>query len=258
LELLKSPEERRREQARAKERAEKRCLTAAPWTHDIKWQPELTIKADTYDVRRLLRVKPTSQVDVNLAAPEEMVLSPSGEFAYVDKRLKRGQRLVTLNGRTEGDVMFDGDILIPSLHGKLRYDSSRWDVLPWMSHTPMELMTLRSGTRRAKGHVIIAGLGLGHQLIEVSRRKQVREIVLVEQSQELVDWLLPAIKSHMGGVTLADVVVGDARRVLPKMAADVALVDIFPGYGGNSFTERTPQIKTVWCWGSAQPRASSW
>ncbi len=87
--------------------------------------------------------------------------------------------------------MWDGPVSIPALHERLSYNKDHWDQVPWMSLTPMEMMTMRHGTKRARGRVIVAGLGLGHQLIEVSKRKQVKEIVLVEKSQELVDWILP-------------------------------------------------------------------
>ena len=50
-------------------------------------------------------------------------------------------------------------------------------------------------------------LGLGHQLIEVSKRLQVKRIVLVELDQELVDWILPVIRPHVKKPL--EVVVGD-------------------------------------------------
>ena len=119
-----------------------------------------------------------------------------------------------------------------------------------MSLTPMEMVTLRGGIRFAKKHTVVAGLGLGHQLIEVSRKKSVKKITLVESSQELVDWLLPRIKTFMGDAKLK-VVVGDAKKLVPKMTADVALIDIFRSYGSNDFVE-CPKIPRVWCWGSAE------
>jgi len=45
--------------------------------------------------------------------------------------------------------------------------------------------------------------------------------------------------------------VKDAHEVLPTFEADVALVDIFPQYGGNRLHYSTPGIKVVWCWGGA-------
>jgi len=52
------------------------------------------------------------------------------------------------------------------------------------------------------------------------------------------------------------VIVGDAYEVLPTLSADVALVDIFPSYGGNEaammqLRKRCPKIKKMWGWGTA-------
>jgi spermidine synthase len=122
---------------------------------------------------------------------------------------------------------------------------------------PPEILTLREGTRLAKGRVVIAGLGLGHQLIEVSKRFQVKEIVLVEQSQELVDFYLPRVRSLVK--KKLTVIVGDAYEVVPTLSADVALIDIFPGYGHNEaatreLARRSPKIKKMWGWGTAAVR----
>jgi len=74
--------------------------------------------------------------------------------------------------------------------------------------------------------------------------------VLIEKSQELVDWVLPKILPHLGR-PLTEVIVGDAHRVLPTLQADVALVDIFPNYGNNAWYQPCPQIGHIWCWGGA-------
>ena len=44
----------------------------------------------------------------------------------------------------------------------------------------------------------VAGLGLGYQLIEISKRPQVTRLTLVEKSRSIVDWLLPVITPHLG------------------------------------------------------------
>ena len=79
----------------------------------------------------------------------------------------------------------------------------------------------------------------------------------VERDAELVTWLLPAIRARLSPAAAAkpcDVVVGDAREVLPTLTADVALVDIFPHYGRNHLRTPCPGIRKVWCWGAALVR----
>jgi spermidine synthase len=116
------------------------------------------------------------------------------------------------------------------------------------------MLTLRPGTRAAKGHVVIGGLGLGHQLIEVAKRLQVRRITLVELDRELVEWFLPRIRPMVRKPL--EVVVGDAFEVIPGLRADVALIDIFPEYGSNraateELARRSPGIRSFWGWGTA-------
>lgn len=154
----------------------------------------------------------------------------------------------------------------------------------WMSHTPNEVVTLLPLARQARGRTVVVGLGLGWLLHDVSWRPAVREVVLVERDAELVEWLLPRLKDPRGGwinpwllktsggsssssagspptgATGASggltVKVGDAAAILPTLEADVALVDIFPDYGGEqalaqleALRAASPGIKQVIGWG---------
>lgn len=265
--FLMSDRQKKMLRDRHKMMVERRVQVAVPWTPDVKWAPQLTFQAKTYQTFSLFTVPAFHGNDVNQATIEQTKWSPKRQFCYVEKRLERGGLLETAAGRKNGTVMWDGPVVIPCLHERSPHNDDRWEGSPWMSLTPFELMTLRSGTKRAKGRTIVAGLGLGHQLIEVSKRKQVKELVLVEQSQELVDWLLPRIMPLLE-CKLTDVVVGDAYKKLPKMKADVALIDIFKSYGFNKFEKlepvsahsneyvpiACPGIKSIWCWGGVQLR----
>jgi spermidine synthase len=111
----------------------------------------------------------------------------------------------------------------------------------------------------------VAGLGLGHQLLDVLRRKKVTQVTLVEKSQELAEWILPRLRSAYPNIDWSKLAVeiGDAYKVIPKLTADVCLLDIFPDYGGNSYgafkleccfrdAGRPDSIPRIWAWGSAQ------
>jgi hypothetical protein len=237
--------------------SERRVPLAVPWDDNIKWTKELNVQAETYQVRSLFDVPASGVNDVNLLAPAERIVSPGGGFCYAETRLRRGDMLATAHGRERGTVLFDGPVIIPKLHERDR-GGGGWQRNPWMSLTPMEILTLRPGTRRARGSVVIAGLGLGHQLIEVSKRPQVKKLVLVERSRELIDWVLPRIRPHLGRA-LDDAVVEDVYVALPKMDADVALVDVFPGYGSNAWQveklrRTSPRVKFIWGWGTQDLR----
>lgn len=238
----------------AEREIERRTAITVPWNPNMKWQKELNIQGSTYKPLSLFKVKRTGN-DIHESKSCHLIVSPNKTFCYCEKLLKRGQQLETVNGKQRGTVMFDTDVLVPALHEKSNWEE-RWEKSPWMSLTPLEIFTLRPGTKRAKGSVVIVGLGLGHQLIEVSKRKNVGKLVLVEKSRELIDWLLPRIKPHLAR-ELDDIIVGDAFLELPKLTADVALVDIFRHYGSNCYQrkelERTCRnIKFIWAWGSAE------
>lgn len=218
------------------------------WDEDkIKFDYRLRVRASTYRPLRLFDVKP---VDRDNADSEKLArryhrTSPGGLFRYTEMILPKGHWLDMRQGRKAGHVCFDADISIPRINERSG-NCSRFDCTPWMSYTPQEILTQRYGVRRAKGVVVVAGLGMGWLLKKVMERDKVEKVILVEISQELLDWVMPQLK-------LADkslkVVCDDACKAVPKMTADVALVDIFPGYGYNSFT-RCPNIDYVWCWGS--------
>jgi hypothetical protein len=252
--MFLSASERAREDERDFCERKQRMAAAVPWSPSMRWAPELNLQASTWSTRRLFGVDPSRSHDVNSCAPRQMALSPHGRWCYCEKLLPAGTKLATAYGSKRGTVLFDGPVLIPAVHGRDPCDDARWRSAPWMSITPMEVLTLRLGTRLAKGSVIVAGLGLGHQLTEASHRRQVKRLVLVERDAELVEWILPRLAPHLG--MPVEVVLGNAYEALPRMAADVALVDIFSDYGSNNWERdrlrrSCRNIGFIWAWGSA-------
>lgn len=236
------------------EEFQRRIRSCVPWNPAMKWTPELNIVGETYRPFNPFPELAPSDAPVAELNPAQYADSPNKLFRYCIRLHRAGQRLMTWWGNQTGTVIFDSDVPIPAIFQCREGEPGVWNESPWMSLTPAELMTLREGTRLAKGRTIVAGLGLGHQLIEVSRRLQVKEVVLVEISQELVDFYLPRIRPHIK--KRLTVIVGDAFEVLPTLQADVALVDIFPNYGGNEaamqeLRRRCPKIKKMWGWGTA-------
>lgn len=231
---------------------------AVPWSSDIKWGDLLIVDGRSYTPPCLFPSKAWNlrKEGVVASTAPYMVESKTGQFRYVNNLLSRGEELSTWRGGTLGFVVFNSDVIIPTLYERptggwasfsLRYDG------PWMSFTPAEFLSLRAGVRLAKKHTVVAGLGLGWQLAEVLKKKTVKQVTLVERSQELIDLVLPTVLASFVSAKDAEklrVEVGDARAVVPKMTADVALIDIFEHYGNNEF-DRCPNIGRVWVWGSA-------
>jgi hypothetical protein len=237
-----------------------RLTKCVPWNPAIKWTHQLNIQGATYDVLELWPGIAPSDDPVETLRAGQFVDSPTRKFRYCVRLHRRGQALLTWWGSQVGTVVFDSDVIIPALYEARPEDQrsdGHFEDMPWMSLTPAELMTLRPGTRKAKGHTVIAGLGLGHQLIEVTKRLQVKRVTIVELDAELVEWIMPRIRPHLRKPV--EVVVGDAYEVIPRLKADVALIDIFPGYGDGfrrvgELAARSPGIKTFWGWGTSEMR----
>ena len=222
----------------------------------VDWDPEKTrfdkhlkLRAGTWKVRRLWDVQPCTKAEGEAATPlpaTQAVYSPKGTWRYCEKILPPGFHLSVYSGNKLGSVCFDAPVALPGLFERRRAEET-YKTNPWMSMTPMELMTMRLGIRKAKGHVIVAGLGMGYLLEQVAARPQVERITLVEQSQELLDWVLPRLTVGKP----MDVICGNAWKVVPGIVADVALIDIFPDYGNNSFNCRM-KARDHWVWGAAK------
>jgi len=249
------------ETARAERRydyhvAEARRKDPVDWDPDMKFDPALHIKASTYQMPSIFDVKPSGDGERRPRPekyPDKHAVSPCGQWIYRERILEAGASLATKSGNRSGVVIFDGPVKIPMIHSKGR--DELWNLDPWMSFTPMEFFTLRPGTRMARGHTIIAGLGLGHQLVEVCKKHNVKKVTLIEKDQGIVDWILPRL--DLNGKDL-EVVVGNAKELLFDMKADVALVDIYRSYGGNGrdlrfkhFQGKMPGVKKLWVWGAA-------
>lgn len=228
---------------------------AEPWHDEIKWKKVLVIQASTYNPRSFFNVRTYKGININDADLDQVVVSKNKKWCYAEKQCPAALDIPLAYGRERGKAIFDGPVLIPALYQADPHGGERWLQTPWMSLTPMEMLTLRPGTKRAKGTTIVAGLGLGHQLIEVSKRPQVKKIILIERDRSLVDWILPVVRTYMGHARHSmDVIIGDAYEKMPDLTADVALVDIFPGYGGNEYgrdrlRRECPNIGFIWGWG---------
>jgi len=262
-----------------------------PWRDDLKWAPTLLIKGESYAPKNLFPEVVPSRGGAQGAVSDSTThaASASGRWVYANQILPAFTPLRTFQGRRRGEVVFDKDVLIPSIYerhlvtahetrfimppdydptspaftlpiGEERVPVQKWrwrnlpfgssTPSPWMSFTPMEMLTLRPGVEFARGHTIVAGLGLGWQLEEVAKNPKVTRITLLERDQEIVDFILPrlTIKKPL------DVVIGDAYETITRVQADTALIDIFPSWGNIGlkmvkFKQVAPQIKRWWGWG---------
>jgi len=223
-------------------------IRAEKWTETTYWTPWLHIDAASYDPPRLFGLPCAPRMEGSIRA-EKIPLgcfidSPDGVWRYANLTLPKGTMLSTyrsLGRRGEvngGKVVFNGDVVIPALWEK--QPDGAWSETPWMSLTPAEILSQREGVDEAHDSVLVVGLGIGWLLSEVLRKKSVTNVILIEKSKSLADWLLPRILSKLQPqewAKLADVVIGDAFECIRGLRADVGLVDIWMDYCGDNRKE---------------------
>lgn len=57
----------------------------------------------------------------------------------------------------------------------------------WMSNTLMEIKTHQKAISRAKGNILVAGLGLGMFLTAIKDKKEINKITVIEKSKEVIE-----------------------------------------------------------------------
>jgi hypothetical protein len=124
-----------------------------------------------------------------------------------------------------------------------------------MSVTPAEMISQRSGIRRAQGKVVVGGLGLGWFLDQVCSKDDVEEVIVVERNEELLDWY--GYRLCRDQAKVREVICDDVYAVAERFPNHQLLLDIWPTYAGAYGAEGDERLaalrKTagdrVWAWG---------
>lgn len=107
-----------------------------------------------------------------------------------------------------------------------------------MSNTRMERWSNREVVLRSNGRVLIAGLGIGMILAPILERDEVREVVVIEKSPDVIALVEPKYRCAK-----LRVVEGDIEKWRPSAGEtfDVIYFDIWPTID----TENLPQIASL-------------
>ena len=63
----------------------------------------------------------------------------------------------------------------------------------WMSLNPNEIMTMDKHIKKAKGNVLVLGLGMGYFAFMVANKKEVNNVIVVEKDQNIIDLFMEHI-----------------------------------------------------------------
>ena len=194
--------------------------------------------------------------DVKSAKPlKGDLLDPTGELSYSKTLLPRGVGLEVTPAAdlwSEGaKVYFTEDISIPVLRYASTRHQSGWDV--WMSLTPNEIWSQRSGIQQATGHVVIGGLGMGWLMRQIAKKPSVTKITVVEKDKRILNWFGKKICKNTPKVD--KVICGDIYDVAGKFNFEKTkfILDIWPSSSGAEFDSRLKELRgrgaRVWAWG---------
>lgn len=172
------------------------------------------------------------------------VVTPSGK--------RRTRLMMYLRGKPVGWVSFTDNIITPILTAKDKF--GKWET--WMSMTPNEIISQRSGLRHARGHVLIGGMGMGWFARRVAERDKVKSVTVVEREKAVAGYfgrhITTLSKPTAKKLTVIvddvwDFLKGDRAKVY-----DSILLDIWPRGGMGDVDPKTIELQkrhaNVWAW----------
>lgn len=108
----------------------------------------------------------------------------------------------------------------------------------FMSDTDMERLSNYDFIRAAKGHVFVAGLGLGMIAHAILQKPEVTKVVIVENNSDLIEVVGPRLADPR-----LTIIEADAREWKPEKGVkfDVIYFDIWSKYG----PEHLPEIRKM-------------
>lgn len=99
----------------------------------------------------------------------------------------------------------------------------------WMAIIPHEINTMKEAIEQAHGRVVVLGLGLGYFPFMISQKPEVREIVIIESNQRIIDLFNQSIFIKFPNKNKIKIIKDDAFSYLKTHHADYnyAFFDIY-------------------------------
>jgi len=165
-----------------------------------------------------------------------------GRFRIEHKKLSAGSKIPVVSFRQalfEGkwrpqSVSFEKDIVVSQLHDK--------ENGMWMSTSLQELAQMEPFLRRAKGTVLVGGLGLGCIAHLLVRKPEVYRVIVVEREKDLIKLVQPQIDSRV------EVILGDLFNEVKQVRPgefDAAFIDIWQTTGEWSWQTQVVPLRRL-------------
>ena len=124
----------------------------------------------------------------------------------------------------------------------------------WMSLNPNEIETMKPYINKAKGSVLVLGLGMGYVPFMLSLKNCVESITIVERDQEIINLFNELIYPSFPNKEKIKIIKGDAveyaRKIQKQGTFDYVFADLWhdPEDGLPLFVELKKINKNIDCW----------
>lgn len=120
----------------------------------------------------------------------------------------------------------------------------------WMSNTLMEVTTHQEAIKKAKGNILVAGLGLGMFLTAIKDKKEVNKITVIEKSKEIIELVGKYYQDKK-----IEIINADIFQYQTKEKFDFIWLDIWPDICSDNLQEMeilknkfSKNSKDILCW----------
>lgn len=102
----------------------------------------------------------------------------------------------------------------------------------WMSATPNEIITMEEPLSRARGEVVVLGLGIGYFAVMAAQKEEVEKVTVIEINRRIIDVVESVILPQTDYKSKIEIICGDALEYM-KMGgcADFLFADIWHDVG---------------------------
>jgi hypothetical protein len=148
---------------------------------------------------------------------------------------------------------------------------TRWHELSeekrgvWMTDLPIEQRQMDDLIQKASGRVLVGGLGVGYAAVALAHRPRVKQIVVVERSQHIINLVWEATLAKVPDPSKLTIVKADLFKYLKARESFFTwgLFDIWQGDGESTFHQTVVplrgladgMVRTVECWNEDIMRA---
>ena len=122
----------------------------------------------------------------------------------------------------------------------------------WMSLNPNEIETMKPYIAKAKGNVLVLGLGMGYVPYMVSLKEEVKSVTIIEKDKEIIELFKKALLPLFPNKHIIKIIEDDAIRYLNKKEAtyDCIFADLWhdPEDGLSLFVQLKRINLNIDCW----------